>query len=157
MPTHRALCEYSELSFFGVLEQKMEYAILICVASLMLVGSTLSADDPVVSLSSGLLIRGSKLFSSKDQEFLAFRGIKYAQSPIGPLRFQVKLFTNQQRADNDVIHLKKDPLPALPWKGTFDASKEGPACLQFDERLKDFRGTEDCLCLNVYTRNVSRA
>lgn len=45
--------------------------------------------DPIVSLSSGLLLRGSKLMSTQEQEFLAFRGIPYGQPPVGPLRFQV--------------------------------------------------------------------
>ena len=56
--------------------------------SLIQIGCNALSIDPLVSLSSGLLIRGSKLQSTKERDFFAFRGIPYGQSPVGALRFQ---------------------------------------------------------------------
>src|SRR5262245_28123032 len=61
----------------------------------------------------------------------AFKGIPYAEPPVGDLRF-------------------RPPRPALGWAGTRDATKYGEPCPQIG--LKgDFVGQEDCLKLNVWT------
>jgi len=68
----------------------------------------------------------------------SFRGIPYAQPPVGDLRF-------------------KAPVPAAPWEGVLDATEFGSACAQvFYEELADpaaFGPTddEDCLTLNIWT------
>ncbi|KAL1132553.1 hypothetical protein AAG570_010505 [Ranatra chinensis] len=68
-------------------------------------------------------------------EFLAFRGIRYAKPPIKELRF-------------------KAPVPPDPWNGVADAIKDGPSCVQF---FGDYYGnpSEDCLFLNVYTKSLN--
>jgi carboxylesterase type B len=48
----------------------------------------------------------------------------------------------------------QDPIPAQPWTGVLDATKEGPACFQNDLLSGITAGQEDCLVLNVYTPNV---
>lgn len=51
------------------------------------------------------------------------------------------------------LFLKQPPVPVKPWDDTFDATEDGPFCVQptkYPEQL-----TEDCLRLNVYTRNIN--
>ncbi|XP_011141919.1 esterase E4 isoform X2 [Harpegnathos saltator] len=67
--------------------------------------------------------------------YTAFRGIPYAQPPIGKLRF-------------------KDPQPMDSWTGVRDASKFGGISLQMDLLTREIVGTEDCLYLNVYATDV---
>ncbi|XP_077528699.1 acetylcholinesterase-like [Haemaphysalis longicornis] len=64
-----------------------------------------------------------------------FRGIPFAQPPVGPLRFL-------------------PPRPASPWEGTLNATSRKTACPQelITGALKDvIEFTEDCLHLNVWT------
>jgi len=66
-----------------------------------------------------------------------FKGIPYAQPPVGPLRW-------------------KPPLPLARWKGVRDAADFGPACYQLPPRLSSIYAgkpmplSEDCLTLNVW-------
>lgn len=61
-----------------------------------------------------------------------FRGIPYAQAPVGALRWV-------------------EPQPAASWAGRRDASRFGPACPQAPAPFADVAGnSEDCLTLNVY-------
>ena len=60
----------------------------------------------------------------------AFRGIPYAQPPIGPRRFR--------RAE-----------PIDPWEGTFEARADGEYCYQFRNKATGWIGSEDCLWLSV--------
>ena len=63
----------------------------------------------------------------------SFKGIPYAQPPVGPLRW-------------------KPPLLVTAWTGTRDATKFGDDCMQ--KPLSDSRApgiSEDCLTLNVWT------
>jgi para-nitrobenzyl esterase len=62
-------------------------------------------------------------------ETLAFKGIPYAQPPVGPLRW-------------------KPPQPASHWDGVRDGSRYGPMCPQIVG--KDIKGAEDCLYINVW-------
>ena len=68
----------------------------------------------------------------------AFRGIPYAEPPVGDLRF-------------------KAPVPVTPGKGVLDATRFGSACAQvYYEEIatpEEFGPTddEDCLTLNVWT------
>ena len=70
---------------------------------------------------------------------LAWRGIPYAQPPVGELRW-------------------KAPRPPLAWRGRLAAIKDGPACFQslhlaapfVDTDGDGFIGGEDCLYLNIF-------
>lgn len=44
-------------------------------------------------------------------------------------------------------------MPVKPWNNTYDATEDGPMCVQFTQTPDEI--SEDCLRLNVYTRNVS--
>ncbi|KAM7358813.1 esterase Q [Cochliomyia hominivorax] len=75
------------------------------------------------------------------QTFMSFRGIPFAESPRGTLRF-------------------KPPIKRLPWRHVLDATTYGRRCpvittvsqLSPDELKEDL---EDCLNLCVYTKNLT--
>ncbi|ROT76100.1 putative esterase E4-like [Penaeus vannamei] len=68
------------------------------------------------------------------RSFYAFRGIPYAQPPVGELRFQ-------------------DPVAAEAWAGVRDGSTAPPLCPQLTavDGETAVAGEEDCLYLSVYT------
>ncbi len=72
-----------------------------------------------------------------DSGVRAFKGIPFAQPPVGDLRW-------------------REPLPVQNWKGVRSADKFGPRCMQHTSPTADywFRSdgmSEDCLYLNVWT------
>ena len=88
-------------------------------------------------------IKGASRRSKLGKTFFSFKGIPYAQPPIGDLRFA-------------------KPVPIAAWTNILDLSrnKESPACWQvnplFPESDSRFlmKGQEDCLYLNVYTHKL---
>jgi para-nitrobenzyl esterase len=101
-----------------------------------------SSSAPTVEISTGSL-RGTTVGSA-----MAFRGIPYAQPPIGELRW-------------------KPPQPATAWQGVRDASRPGNTCTQRSSGLAPFfapmakaydskfeqppiTSSEDCLYLDVW-------
>lgn len=81
-------------------------------------------------------VRGANLTSRLGVPFHAFRGIRYAEPPLGELRFV-------------------NPKPVKPWTPTvFDASQDGPMCPQPWNNQTDV--SEDCLRLNVYTKKLDK-
>ena len=80
--------------------------------------------------------------ASADGAIQIFRGIAYAEPPIGRLRWRA-------------------PQPPAPWQGVRPATRFGPRCIQRDrhERSIGFFGpeieSEDCLYLNVWTPGQS--
>ena len=60
---------------------------------------------------------------------LAFKGIPYAQAPVGPLRW-------------------KPPVPAAHWDGVRDGGRYGAMCPQII--AGEVKGDEDCLYVNVW-------
>lgn len=66
----------------------------------------------------------------------SFKGIPYAQPPVGDLRF-------------------REPQPAKPWKGVRKADAFGPRAMQLpiysDMQFRSNGMSEDCLYLNVWT------
>ena len=70
-------------------------------------------------------------------------GIPYAEPPVGDLRW-------------------REPQPAKPWPGVFEALKFGPACPQFTSQFGGVRGPkgriagdENCLTLNVVSPKIA--
>ena len=49
--------------------------------------------DPLVTITHLGQVRGSRMSSFNQREFIAFRGIPYAQPPVGELRFKVRFTT----------------------------------------------------------------
>ncbi|KAH9640886.1 hypothetical protein HF086_000791 [Spodoptera exigua] len=86
-------------------------------------------DGPVTTSVSGTF-RGSWMETRRGRRFQAYRGIRYAEPPIGELRFQ-------------------PPRPILHYEEVVDASKEGPSCPR--PASPGYYVDEDCLTINVYT------
>ncbi|KAK7121238.1 hypothetical protein R3I93_022358 [Phoxinus phoxinus] len=100
-------------------------------------------EGPVAHTKLGTL-RGS-FMTAKGKETVvnSYLGVPFAKPPVGPLRLA-------------------PPLPAEPWQGVRDATKQPPMCLQPKEMLLDLMDnlsmsfempevSEDCLYLNIYT------
>jgi para-nitrobenzyl esterase len=71
-----------------------------------------------------------RLRGTREGSAHVFRGVPFAQPPIGHLRFRA-------------------PQPPKPWKGVRDATHFAAAAMQPEG--KDFPQSEDCLYLNVWT------
>lgn len=92
----------------------------------------LSSNQPEVTLEQGT-VRGLYINTFSNRQIASFEGIPYAKPPI-------------------VKHRFKEPVPAGPWLGVYNATSEPPSCLQLDLILKkSLHGSEDCLYINVYT------
>ncbi|XP_017854015.1 venom carboxylesterase-6 [Drosophila busckii] len=96
------------------------------------IGSDKELSDLVITTALGK-IRGTILPSQAGRNFYAFRGIPYAKAPIDNLRFQ-------------------PPQPIEQWFDILDATFDGPKCPQPGLYSDDV--TEDCLRLNIYTREL---
>ncbi|XP_030753700.1 esterase FE4-like [Sitophilus oryzae] len=83
---------------------------------------------PTVTIPQGSL-EGGEGQDIDGNQFYKFLGIPYAKPPVGDLRF-------------------KEPVNAESWEGVRNATVEGSSCVQKSG------GSEDCLYLNVYTRNL---
>ncbi|XP_056640905.1 uncharacterized protein LOC130447884 [Diorhabda sublineata] len=95
---------------------------------------TSKMSQPIVQVKQGKLL-GKILDDVYGKKYYNFLGIPYAKPPLGELRF-------------------KAPQPPEKWKGVRDATEEGNEC--FARQFMEFSGSEDCLYLNVYTRDVSK-
>ncbi|CAG5042633.1 unnamed protein product [Parnassius apollo] len=93
--------------------------------------------SPTVTIKQGKLVGSvQKLYDGSP--YYSFKGIPYAQPPVGKLRFMA-------------------PQPLKPWVGTYEAIKHGPVSPQVDVITYQFQeGSEDCLFLNVYTKSLLR-
>ena len=74
-----------------------------------------------------------------EEGVVAFKGIRYAKPPTGPLRFM-------------------PPVPTDPWEGVLEAGELGPSCPQPEQRpagwSHEVEEDEDCLRLNVWTPSL---
>ncbi len=80
------------------------------------------------------------ILGKKQKSFFAFKGIPYAEAPVGRLRF-------------------KDPMPKRRWTSPLNATEFGASCPQSDffGDPKGVKGEEDCLYLNVFTPQLPAA
>lgn len=77
-------------------------------------------------------IEGGKIVGDSHENFYAFRGIPYAEPPVGALRFA-------------------PPRPYLErWDGLRHFKNFSAACAQYDHFGYVYEGDEDCLTVNVY-------
>ncbi|XP_033329533.2 uncharacterized protein LOC117222127 [Megalopta genalis] len=115
-------------------ERGMRTALLIffcCCAASIVAAQNATEEKPVLVNPPTGPICGSILNSRLGRKIYSFRGIRYAEPPVGQQRFQ-------------------PPIPAADWQDTFDASEEGPSC-PYPQAEKP---SEDCLRLNVYTTKL---
>jgi carboxylesterase type B len=80
-------------------------------------------------------IDGSVLLNRWGEPFHAYRKIPFAEPPVGSLRF-------------------KAPVQKKPWKTVLDCTAYGPMCFQDDFWNGTIAISEDCLHLNVFTKNL---
>ena len=81
-------------------------------------------------------IKGVKRSSVWGDYYISFEGIPYAKPPLGELRF-------------------KGPVAHENWQGVRDCTGPGSIPMQANVVFRKWKGSEDCLYLNVYTKNVS--
>jgi para-nitrobenzyl esterase len=93
---------------------------------------TLQAKSPDKVKTKAGAVRGA---INSDGTVRIFKGIPFAQPPVGPLRW-------------------KAPQPVTAWAGTREATAFGPRCMQGnvygDMNFRDSGPSEDCLYLNVW-------
>jgi carboxylesterase type B len=82
-----------------------------------------------------IFIEGGEIRGEKAEHAYLYRGIPYAEPPVGDLRF-----ANPKRYTQT-------------WNDIRDYSKFGPKCAQYDHFGYKFAGSEDCLTINVYVPN----
>ncbi|MGI4744894.1 MAG: carboxylesterase/lipase family protein [Janthinobacterium lividum] len=101
----------------------------LLLLSLLVFLPAMAGDDaaPVVHVLDGALLGRA----TGDPGVQAFMGIPYAAPPVGPLRW-------------------RPPQPPVPWSGVRDATRAGPACMQWHRSGVAAIPSEDCLSLNVW-------
>ena len=93
---------------------------------------------PVAQTKKGMLW-GTIEESRSAKRILAFRGIKHVQAPTGKFRWRA-------------------PMPAPSWEGIKEAKSNGHVCPQHMYYKPDiWIGQEDCLWLNVFTRDLVKS
>lgn len=102
----------------------------------LLFGLCLPTSSVIVQTRSGF-VEGITQKNQNGENFYSFRGIPYAQPPLGELRF-------------------KAPVPKVPWNGVFNATSDGNWCMRSYNRMSTDRDSEDCLILNVYSKDLNQ-
>ncbi|MBI1407548.1 MAG: carboxylesterase family protein [Caulobacter sp.] len=106
--------------------------LLAALLSVFWAGLAIAATPPVVQAPVGVL-RGET-----EEGAFVFRGVPYAQPPVGTLRW-------------------RPPVPAVPWQGVREATRFGAACMQPPSPFYDHAAvSEDCLYLNIWTPPKAR-
>ncbi|XP_038210348.1 esterase FE4-like isoform X2 [Zerene cesonia] len=108
--------------------------ILIYVSSTSCFHSEIRNKRPIVTITDGK-IKGTVEKIYDGSPYYSFKGIPYAEAPIGKNRFEA-------------------PLPVKPWEGIRDAAEHGPICKQINFTTSQPTGSEQCLLLNVYTKSL---
>ncbi|XP_037917727.1 esterase FE4-like [Hermetia illucens] len=113
------------------------FLLVTILCNSAIVSSDLVDQNPKVTLPHGGVLVGSYMKSANGSPFKVFRGVPYAQPPVGELRF-------------------KSPVPAKPWTGEKAADKDPNMCPLQNSYERNFEtvGDEDCLYLNIYVAEV---
>lgn len=100
---------------------------LAAATAMLLSAPAFAQEAPTVNAPAG------RLRGAAEGEVRVFRGVPYAQAPVGDLRWRA-------------------PERAVRWRGVRDATQFGAACMQPASRFFDYpQVSEDCLFLNVWT------
>lgn len=83
-------------------------------------------------------VKGVYKDSKVGDKYYSFQKIPFAKPPVGHLRF-------------------KAPVEPEPWSDVLDATQEGPVPFYHESYFSDLVQSEDCLYLNVYSKNVRDA
>ena len=130
------MTQQNMISRSAIPNPKMAFEIrAICVLILLI--NVIEASHPVVTVEQGTIVGKQLEFSVGESTHTvdAYRGIPYAEAPIGELRF-------------------KPPVPK-EWQGNLNAQELGKACPQIEMFFMNLNFTEsgmdeDCLVLNVF-------
>ena len=71
-------------------------SLLVSVICCLILQCQSDEPQPTVNIPSLGGLRGSQMVSSSGRKFHAFRGIPYAEPPVGNLRFNVRIINNQK-------------------------------------------------------------
>jgi len=113
-------------------------ALLAALSAVLWAPAASARNDPVVATQGGAL-SGTTLKSFLGNSYFAFKGIPYAEPPVGEQRFRL-------------------PRPHPGWSGVRTAKTHGPKCVQFEIFKPGVTvGNEDCLFANVYTPRLPSA
>lgn len=116
---------------FQLLINLCDKSIMWKLAHLLLLSAVLrlnfcNSNEKIISIENG------KIVGETHEEFYAYRGIPYAESPVGELRFSPpKKFTEK-------------------WNGVKSFKTYGPSCSQYSHFGYVYEGVEDCLTLNIF-------
>lgn len=98
----------------------------------------LRSDEKVIAQTTYGKVKGVKWRSVYGRcEYFSFEGIPFAKPPVGELRF-------------------KAPVEPEPWSGIKRCTHVRSKPCQYNIIIKQCQGQEDCLYLNVYTKQVSK-
>ncbi|XP_075981093.1 venom carboxylesterase-6-like [Anticarsia gemmatalis] len=108
--------------------------------TVFIIKQCLCDENVEVNLKQGVLIGKIERTLYKKQDYFSFRGVPFAETPTGELRFQ-------------------PPKPLQSWDGKLEAFENKPTCMQFNTRgrLREpagMSGSEDCLFINVFTPSI---
>nr|WCC58167.1 carboxylesterase [Pharsalia antennata] len=87
-------------------------------------------NDLVVTIKNGKILGSKNATVDNNKVYYSFRGIPYAEPPVGDLRFS-------------------SPVPRKNWTGILNATVDRSICPQ-----RKAEGSEDCLFISVYTTNL---
>ncbi len=107
-----------------------KYFTQLATLLLLITTTAVFAQDVIVKTTKGY-IKGAQ-----ENKAIVFKGIPYAQPPVGELRF-------------------KAPQPRQEWKDTLSCLKFGNEAAQYDDGKAVAKGSEDCLFLNLYTPAIN--
>ncbi|KAJ6640603.1 Esterase E4 [Pseudolycoriella hygida] len=110
----------------------MKSKLNVFVNIIIACGCLYVASGRIVEIENGL-IEGKKMVTRSGLSFYGFLGIPFAEPPLDDLRF-------------------REPVPKKRWDGILNCTAFGPMCMQPGEELSR---SEDCLYLNVFTKNLS--
>ncbi|KAL4705579.1 hypothetical protein ACJJTC_006907 [Scirpophaga incertulas] len=114
------------------------YKYIICfVIILISLKASICFETVSVKLKQGELSGTVEKTFLNNADYFSFRGIPYAEPPLGELRF-------------------KPPKPHSGWEGILDAHKNKQKCVQNNSKKRNkekfgISGSEDCLYINVFT------
>lgn len=94
----------------------------------------INAQNLVINTTGGQVRGQEERTSLLGDRYLSWKGIPYAEPPVGNLRFA-------------------DPVPHRGWSGIRDATSHGNSCA-IAGIIREQIGNEDCLFLNVYTQSI---
>ncbi|XP_022105612.1 cholinesterase 1-like [Acanthaster planci] len=128
--------ESGRLTNLSAIMSSLQLGIRALVALCTFVALSGAQDHPTVTVQQGVLVGTTETFQESrfinvNKDVDVFKGIPFAEPPVGPLRF-------------------RHPVAKEPWDGTYNATYFRDACIQDPAQLFGASSSEDCLHLNIY-------